>query len=72
MDSNVSAKLEKILVGQLKYTSDNLAFNMLINRLKRKVEENPDNMAGCIREIEDFGVKYPRVVVADFAMIASL
>ena len=72
MDSNVRTNLQKMLEGQVNYSSGNLAFNMLINRLKRKVSEDPGSMAGCIKEIEDFGAKYPKVAAADFSAIAGL
>ena len=72
MDTVVQEKLELILKGKLSFTSGNLAFNMLINRLKRKVSENPDCISDCIRDINEFGTKYPKVVAIDFAIIASL
>ena len=72
MDINVQEKLQFVLQGKLYFTSGNLAFNMLINKLKRKVSENPECIADCIREIEEFGSKYPKVVATDFAMIAAL
>ena len=72
MEINVEEKIRLILQGKLSFTSGNLAFNLLINKLKRKVNENPGCIADCIREIEEFGSKYPKVVATDFAVIASL
>jgi len=72
MDSNVKVNLQRLLEGQINYSSGNLAFNMLINRLKRRVIEDSGSMDACIKEIENFGVKYPKVAAADFSAIASL
>ena len=72
MDINVEEKLQLVLQGKLTFTSGNLAFNMLINKLKRKVSEDPACIADCIREIDEFGSKYPKVVATDFAVIAGL
>ncbi len=72
MDINVEEKLQLVLQGKLTFTSGNLAFNMLINKLKRKVSEDPGCIADCIREIDEFGSKYPKVAATDFAVIAAL
>ena len=72
METNVQEKLQLVLQGKLSFTSGNLAFNMLINKLKRKVSENPDCINDCIREIDELGSKYPKVVATDFAVIAGL
>ena len=72
MDTVVQEKLELILQGKLSFTSGNLAFNMLITRAKRKVSENPECIADCIKDINEFASKYPKVVAIDFAIIASL
>ena len=72
MDSNVMTNIQKLLEGQISYSSGNLAFNMLINRLKRKVSEDPGCISSCLKEVEDFGTKYPKVAAADFSAIASL
>ncbi|MBQ7605919.1 MAG: hypothetical protein IJU59_05495 [Firmicutes bacterium] len=72
MAPDVSSKLQQILQGKLKYTSANLGLNMLISRLQRKVADDPGCMAACIKEIDDFAIKYPTVVSADFSKIAAL
>ncbi|MBQ9459935.1 MAG: hypothetical protein IJU66_08405 [Oscillospiraceae bacterium] len=72
MAPNVSAKLQLILQGKLKYTSSNLGFNMLISRLQRKLAADPRCMPGCIKEIDDYAAKYPAIIRADFEKIAAL
>lgn len=72
MAPNVQAKFELILQKKLRYTSANLGFNMLISKLQRKVASDPESMAACLKEIDDFAAKFPMVVNADFARIAVL
>ncbi|MBR4724950.1 MAG: hypothetical protein IK071_04120 [Lachnospiraceae bacterium] len=72
MDANIENKLKLMLQGHLKYTSDNLAFNMLIKKLQRKIEENPESIDICIEEIDIFADKYSKIVATDFARIAAL
>ncbi len=72
MDANIENKLKLMLQGHLKYTSDNLAFNMLIKKLQRKIEENPESIDTCIEEIDIFADKYSKIVATDFARIAAL
>lgn len=72
MAPNVSAKLQQILQGKLKYTSGNLGLNMLISRLQRKVADDPKSMPACIKEVDDFAAKYPAIIKADFDKIAAL
>lgn len=72
MVSEVRGKMERILSGQLKYTSSNLALNMLIMRLQRKLSEDPDSMASCILEVDDFAAKFPIIANTDFDKIAVL
>ena len=72
MAPNVQTKLEQLLRGELKYTSDNLGLNMLITRLQKKVAEDSDCMGECVHELEEFAGKYPTLVSADFDKIAAL
>ncbi len=72
MEANIQAKLEAILSGKLKYTSSNLAFNMLISKLQKKVKADSECMADCIKDINDFVTKYPIVAKVDFINIAAL
>ena len=72
MNANAQAKVEKILKGELKYSSSNLAFNMLITKLKKRVNENPDTLEDCMKEMDDFLAKYPIVAKVDLANIAAL
>ena len=72
MEANAQAKVEKILKGELKYSSSNLAFNMLITKLKKRVNENPDTLEDCMKEMDDFLAKYPIVAKVDLANIAAL
>lgn len=72
MDANAQAKVEKILKGELKYSSSNLAFNMLITKMKKKVNENPEALEDCMKEMDDFLAKYPIVAKVDLANIAAL
>ena len=72
MDVNLENNLKLMLLGRLKYTSDNLAFNMLIRKLQRKAEENPESIDSCVKEIDIFAQKYSKVVATDLARIAAL
>ena len=69
---NVQEKLEKILKGELKYTSSNLALNMLITKMQKRVKANPASMEQCIKEIDLFASKSPIIAKVDFANIAAL
>ena len=72
MDANAQAKLEKILKGELKYTSSNLAFNMIISKMQKKLQQDAGNMEDCMKEMEEFLAKYPIVAKVDLANIAAL
>ena len=62
----------KILKGELRYTSTNLAFNMLISKLQKKLQADPQNMDLCMKEMDEFLAKYPIVAKVDLANIAAL
>jgi hypothetical protein len=72
MDANAQAKLEKILKGELKYSSSNLAFNMMISKMQKKMQQDPENLAECMSGMEEFLAKYPIVAKVDLANIAAL
>ena len=72
MDASVQGKIERILKKELKYTSTNLAFNMLISKMQKKVESDPDAMGSCMKEMDEFLAKYPIVAKVDLANIAAL
>ena len=72
MDAAVQEKIEKILKGELRYTSTNLAFNMMITKMQKRLAENPDIMDSCIKEMDVFLAKYPIVAKVDLANIAAL
>ncbi len=72
MDPNVREKMEKILKGELRYTSANLAFNMLISKMQKRVQSDPASLNACINEIELFLKKYTIVAKVDMANIAAL
>ena len=72
MDANAQAKVEKILKGELKYSSTNLAFNMLITKLKSRVQQDPETLGECMKETEEFLAKYPIVAKVDLANISAL
>ena len=72
MEAAVQEKVKKILRGELKYTSTNLAFNMLITKMKKRVKENPASMEACLKETDAFLAKYPIVAKVDLANIAAL
>ncbi len=72
MDANIQEKIEGILSGRLKYTSSNLAFNMLISKMQKKVKADPESMGSCIGEIDAFVSKYPIVAKVDYINIAAL
>ena len=72
MDAAVQEKVEKIFRGELKYTSSNLAFNMLITKLQKKLKSDPESMEACRKEMDAFLSKYPIVAKVDLANIAAL
>lgn len=72
MDVIVREKLEKILHGELRYTSANLAFNMLISKMQKRLKADSVDMETCMKEMEEFLAKYPIVAKVDLANIAAL
>ncbi len=72
MTAVVEGKFQKILSGQLKYTSANLALNMFISRLQKKFASDPGCMAACLGELDEFARKYPVIAKDDFAKIEKL
>lgn len=72
MEANAQAKVEKILKGELKYTSSNLAFNMMISKMQKKVQADAASLDSCMKEMEEFFAKYPIVAKVDLANIAAL
>ena len=72
MDAIVREKVKKILMGELKYTSTNLAFNMLISKMQKKLKADPGSMESCMKEMDECLAKYPIVAKVDLANIAVL
>ena len=72
MTEKVRDNIKKILLGQLEYRSSNLALNMLITKLKRKLQSDPGSMDQCMKEIAEFSEKSPIIAKVDFANIAAL
>ncbi len=72
MDAVVQEKMIKILKGELKYTSSNLAFNMMIAKLQKRLKSDPACIEACIGELEGFLAKYPIVAKVDLANIVAL
>ncbi len=72
MNAVAQEKLERVLKGELKYTSGNLAFNMLISKMQKRLKEDPAGVESCMKEVEVFLAKYPIVAKVDLANIAAL
>ncbi len=72
MDTVVQEKVKRIFRGELRYTSSNLAFNMLISKMQKKLKADSDSMEACMKEMEEFLTKYPIVAKVDMANIAAL
>ena len=72
MEAYAQEKVEKLLRGEVKYTSSNLALNMMISKMKKRVETDPGCMESCIKEMDEFLSKYPIVAKVDLANIAML
>ena len=72
MDAIAQEKVKKVLQGELKYTSTNLAFNMLITKMQRKLKSDPQSIEACMNEMDMFFAKYPIVAKVDLANIAAL
>ena len=72
MDAAVSEKIKKLLRRELRYTSTNLAFNMMISKMQKKLDADPAAMDDCMKEMEMFLGKYPIVAKVDLANITAL
>lgn len=72
MDENIKMKFKQILDGQIRYTSPNLAINMLISRLQKKYINDPGCFEACVQEFDAFAEKYPGVIKSDYANILAL
>ena len=72
MDAKLKVNFRKVLDGQLRYTSQNLAVNMLLSRLQKKMQSDPGCFDTCVKEMDDFAEKYPNVVKQDYSKILSL
>ena len=65
MEALAQEKVEKLLRGEIKYTSSNLALNMLISKMQKRIQADPANMESCIKEMDEFLSKYPIVAKVD-------
>ena len=72
MDAKVQEKVVKILRGELKYTSANLALNMMISKMQKRIKADPGSVEACLNEMDGFLAKYPIVAKVDLANIAAL
>ncbi len=72
MTEKVQENITKILLGELEYKSSNLALNMLITKLKRKIQTDPESFEKCMNELQEFSKKSPIIAKVDFANIAAL
>lgn len=72
MTESVQEKLQGVLKGDIRYTSTNLAFNMMISKMQKRIKSNPDSMDLCMKELDEFATKYPIVAKVDFANIVAL
>jgi hypothetical protein len=72
MEALAQEKVEKLLRGEVKYTSSNLALNMLISKMQKKLQSDPQCMEACIKEMDEFMSKYPIVAKVDLANIVAL
>ena len=54
MEVIVQEKVKKILRGELQYTSSNLAFNMIISKMQKRVKADPGSMESCMTEMNEF------------------
>lgn len=72
MDAIVQEKIRNILRGELRYTSTNLAFNMMISKMQKRLQADPANEESCMKEMDEFLAKYPIVAKVDLANIAAL
>ena len=72
MEALAQEKIEKLLRGEVKYTSSNLALNMLISKMQKRLHSDPQSMEACIKEMDEFMSKYPIVAKVDLANIVAL
>ena len=72
MEALAQEKIEKLLRGEVKYTSSNLALNMLISKMQKRLQSDSQSMEACIKEMDEFMSKYPIVAKVDLANIVAL
>ncbi|MCR5310322.1 MAG: hypothetical protein K6E32_02745 [Lachnospiraceae bacterium] len=72
MTPEVQRNVERILVGNVKFVSTNLGFNMLISKLQRRVAEDPSNLEGSVRDLDTYVTKYKSMLADEVHKIAAL
>lgn len=67
-------KFERLIKGQIQYTSSNLGFNLLISRLQRKYaqDSSQNSLNSCIQEMKAFFEKYKAISTKDLEEISKL
>lgn len=74
MTLELNAKFEKLIKGQVKYTSANLGCNLLISRLQKKyaVNQTQAELKSCLQEMNIFFEKYRSVMAKDIEALGNL
>ena len=72
MTDAFQSKMRQILEGQIKYTSGNLGFNMLISRERQKIANNGANINDCMVEIENFIERFEGIMKDELLKIEAL
>ena len=72
MTPEVQRNVERILVGNVKFVSTNLGFNMLISKLQRRVAEDPSSLEGSVRDLDTYVTKYKNMMADEVRKIAAL
>lgn len=74
MQKNVEDKFSSIIKGDISYTSENLAVNLLLSRLIKRYQSDSSAqvMQACIAEVDDFSKKYASFMAQEFEAVLAL
>ncbi len=72
MTDALQSKMRLILQGQIKFTSENLGFNMLLSRTQHKISEQEASVDDCMEEIELFLDRFENIMKSELEKIEAL
>lgn len=73
MPAAVEAKLKAMVRGEVRFTSANLGFNLLISRLSKRYGSNPipAELNSCMEEVNAFFSKYSMIMEREYEKILA-